>query len=53
MSNPVLAISQAVTGYVGPAIAPIIGVIGTGVGMVMIVLAGIATARWMEVRHEK
>lgn len=51
--NPVHSIATVLAEHIPVHWAAIGGVIGTGVGMALIVLAGIATAHWMEVRHEK
>lgn len=51
MSNPAHWMAARLANYMDPAYAALAGVIGTGVGMVLIVLTGIATAHWMERRN--
>lgn len=51
MSNPAHSMATWLANYMDPAYAALGGVIGMGIGMVLIVLAGIATAHWMERRN--
>lgn len=53
MSNPAQSLASLLAEHIDPAYAALGGVIGMGVGMVLIVLAGIATARLMETRNER
>lgn len=53
MSNPAHSIATALAEHVPAHWAAIGGTIGTFIGMVVIVLTGIATAYWMENRHDR
>lgn len=53
MSNPAHWMAAWLADHIAPEWAAIGGVIGMGVGMTLIVLAGMAAAHWMESRHER
>lgn len=53
MSNPAHSMATWLADHIAPEWAAIGGTIGTFVGMVLIVLAGIAVSNWMESRHER